>query len=152
MTYTFGRPQLYFAAPLFSAAERAFNARLERLLDPYFRVYLPQRDGGLVADMASHMSADEAKRRVFSMDVHAIEACDVLLAVLDGRSIDEGVCWELGYAWGLGKSCFGLQTDPRRLLPHGNNPMIDGGLITIFHSEAALLDWAKVHAKNHGGG
>jgi hypothetical protein len=64
------------------------------------------------------------------------------LAVLDGRAIDEGVAVEIGYAYGKNIPCFGLQTDPRRLLPVGNNPMIANVLEEVFQNEKSLLSWA----------
>ena len=37
---------IYFAAPLFSVAEQAFNRQLtEKLVEIGFTVFLPQRDG-----------------------------------------------------------------------------------------------------------
>jgi hypothetical protein len=38
----------------------------------------------------------------------------------------KGVASEIGYMKGVRKSCVGLQTDVRRALPPGNNPMIVG--------------------------
>jgi nucleoside 2-deoxyribosyltransferase len=66
--------------------------------------------------------------KVFEGDLEAIRNSDVLLMILDGRAPDEGACFELGYAYSLNKVCVGLQTDVRRLLTIGNNPMIVGAL------------------------
>lgn len=76
---------------------------------------------------------------IFRSDIEAIRTCDALVIVLDGRSVDEGAAFELGYACAIGKSCFGLQTDPRRLLPVGNNPMIVGALDAILPSTQELI-------------
>lgn len=124
------KPFLYLAAPLFSAAERVFNQQLAARLASHFTVYLPQRDGGLFVELVrgKGISPDMAARQVFEADIKAINAANVLLAVLDGRTVDEGVALEVGYAYAIGKPCHGLQTDPRRLLPEGNNPMIAGAL------------------------
>jgi len=119
------RPRLYLASPLFSEAERPYNyalcAEMERSAD----VFLPERDGLLYRDLiASGVSAEKARRMIFDVDVAAIQQCDVLLAVLDGRAIDEGVAFEMGIAYSLSKFCVGLRTDGRTLLPSGDNPMI----------------------------
>jgi nucleoside 2-deoxyribosyltransferase len=141
-------PRLYLAAPLFSEAERAFNLELAQRLETYFSVFLPQRDGGLLVELlAGGSSIEEAKRRVFQTDMRAIHDTEVLVAVLDGRSVDEGVVVELTIAYQAGKYCIGLQTDPRRLLPYGNNPMIDGMLPIIPPSCEALLEWAKAYTQ-----
>ncbi len=137
-------PRLYLAGPLFSEAEIDFNHRLKKLLLPFFDVYLPQEDGGLMVDMiAQGTKPIVAAAEVFATDVAAIEGCDVLLIVLDGRSIDEGAAFELGFAFAQGKPCYGLKTDPRQLLVTGNNPMIDCALRMVFSNVDALLAWAR---------
>lgn len=138
------KPRIYIAGPLFSAAEREFNSRLKELLSPYFSVYLPQEDGGLLVDMvAEGVPVEEATKRVFLMDVDAIEGCDVVLIVLDGRTVDEGAAFELGFAFARAKACFGLRTDPRQLLTTGNNPMIESPLKQVFADTTSLVKWAR---------
>jgi nucleoside 2-deoxyribosyltransferase len=127
------KPFLYLAAPLFSVAERRFNDDIAARLGPYFTVYLPQRDGGLFIELVRNggHSPESAARHIFALDLKALNTANVLLAILDGRTVDEGVAIEIGYAFGIGKPCFGLQTDPRRLLPEGNNPMVTGAIRRI---------------------
>lgn len=60
---------------------------------------------------------------------------------MDGRSIDEGASFELGYAFALGKVCVGLKTDNRTLLAIGDNPMIEVALRYICRDEQELFDW-----------
>jgi len=69
----------------------------------------------------------------------AIRNCDLLVIVLDGRSVDEGAAFELGYAYAIGKPCYGLQTDPRRLLPFGNNPMLQHALKAVVSNVRDLM-------------
>jgi nucleoside 2-deoxyribosyltransferase len=141
------RKRLYFAAPLFSDAERSFNLRTAKSLEISFDVFLPQVHGGLLLDLINEgRSEDEARRIVFEADLRAIHNCQIILVVLDGRSIDEGTCFELGVAYALRKQCIGLQTDIRRLLPIGNNPMIDAALEQTFPSVEMLLAWAALQA------
>lgn len=138
---------IYLAGPLFSVAEKTFNLRVCEVLSRAFEVYLPQRDGLLLADLVRDgVSPDYGGRLVFEGDVNALRRCDILLIVLDGRTVDEGAAFELGLAFGLGKECYGLQTDPRRLLPWGNNPMIAHSLKHIITSLSELEDWVKTHA------
>jgi nucleoside 2-deoxyribosyltransferase len=138
------KPFLYFAAPLFSQAELAFNERVCAELEPFFNVYLPQRDGGLIGQTVGKggLSAENALARTFAMDIAAIDRSDVVLLVLDGRTVDEGAAFEIGYAFAKGKVCVGLQTDPRRLVPWGNNPMITGPLVNLFSTVESLVAWA----------
>jgi nucleoside 2-deoxyribosyltransferase len=137
-------PSLYLAGPLFSYSEKQFNVQLRSLLNPYFRVYLPQEDGGLFTDFVrAGVAPQVAANKIFRGDINAITACDVLFLVLDGRSVDEGAAFELGVAYALGKTCFGLQTDVRRLLPIGNNPMIAAPLSRVFQSLGEMSNWAR---------
>lgn len=141
------RPRLYLAGPLFSSAEKMFNVKLKRLLSSYFSVYLPQEDGGLMVEMIKGgVLPQVAARRVFAMDIDALEECDVFLIILDGRSVDEGASFELGFAFARGKACFGLRTDPRQLLAEGHNPMIESPVRQVFGDLPTLIAWAKEYA------
>ena len=138
------RKKLYLAAPLFSESEKQYNRYLKDILQPYFDVYLPQEDGKLLVDLVKNgMNADEAEKIVFCNDVDAIAESDVLLILLDGRAVDEGAAFELGYAYSLGKQCIGLQTDPRRLLLTGNNPMLKCAMTSVFESTESLVSWCR---------
>ena len=136
--------KIYLAGPLFSDAEKGFNIKIKKILSEKFDVFLPQEDGGLLVDLlADGVSEKEARRQIFDLDVKAMNEADIIFAILDGRTVDEGTVFELGYMFANGKTCYGLQTDPRRLLPGGNSPMIDGCLKQIFYSTDELLKWVK---------
>jgi len=140
---------LYLAAPLFSIAERDFNEKIVNNIEEYFDVFLPQRDGGLMHDMIKNgLDIKEASKSIFQKDINAIINSDIVLAVLDGRAVDEGVALEIGFAFAKGKKCFGFQSDPRRLLTYGNNPMIDNVLEKILEDFIQLNAWAKKTGKD----
>jgi nucleoside 2-deoxyribosyltransferase len=142
------KKKLYLASPLFSAAERKFNTEIKTYLSKYFDIFLPQESGCLFCDLvANGAGIREATDQIFKIDVEAIKNSEIILAVLDGRAIDEGVAFELGFAFALGKSCLALQTDPRRLLPIGNNPMVEGALSQTFESVDALIAWASANSR-----
>lgn len=142
------RPLLYFAAPLFSEAELSYNVEVVSILERHVDVYLPQRDGGRVTDLVSKgIGQDEAFRSIYDRDVRALKKADALFLLLDGRTVDEGAAFELGYAVALGKQCIGLQTDSRRLMPLGNNPMIQVPLGRIFNTKAQVEHWALDFAR-----
>jgi nucleoside 2-deoxyribosyltransferase len=145
---TICKPKIYLAGPLFSVAERTFNHNLKKLLSSYFDVYLPQEDGGLIVNMINAgMPSKLASQKVFDIDIRAMNECDLLLIILDGRSVDEGAAFELGYAHAKRKPCYGLKTDFRQLSTFGNNPMIDGPIERTFESIDELLDWAKSYSE-----
>jgi nucleoside 2-deoxyribosyltransferase len=119
-------------------------------LDKWADVYLPQRDGELMRNLyCSGIPVDVASRRVFQRDLSAIRNAHCLIAVLDGRCIDEGVSFELGVAYSLSTLCVGFQTDSRRLAPWGNNPMIAGALHTTFDSMETLSLWVRELSRTH---
>jgi hypothetical protein len=143
------RPYLYLAGPLFSHAELVYNKKLKGKLNRYFDVYLPQEDGELLVELIQKgMPSNAAAQRIYNNDIFAIRRADAVLIILDGRGVDEGAAFEIGFAKALGKPCFGLQTDPRRLLPIGNNPMIDCSLEQIFLTERQLLRWAASYTRS----
>lgn len=136
------QPRIYLAAPLFSEAELSFNLQITKILEDHADVYLPQRDGGKLVDLvAKGVPISAAYKSIFERDIQALKESDLLFLVMDGRSIDEGAAFELGYAVACGKPCFGLQTDPRRLLPLGNNPMIAVPLLSVLSSTADIESW-----------
>ncbi|AVO46632.1 nucleoside 2-deoxyribosyltransferase [Phreatobacter cathodiphilus] len=136
--------RIYLAAPLFNDMERSFNARLAALLEPFSDVFLPQRDGKLMRDLVRQgMALESARQLVFEADIDALKRCSHVVAVLDGRTVDEGVAFEIGYARALNKFCIGLKTDDRALLPSGDNPMILAGCHEMFGSVVALVDYLR---------
>jgi nucleoside 2-deoxyribosyltransferase len=81
--------KLYFAAPLFSAAERDWNVALcAALRAAGHEVFLPQE---------KELGKDAAG--IFAADVDAIDWADGLVAIMDGADPDSGTCWEVGYAY-----------------------------------------------------
>jgi len=133
--------RVYFAAPLYNEMERKYNAHLSSILEPHFRVFLPQRDGKLMSGMLERgMPIDAAREAVFKADTSALRSCDLVLAVLDGRTVDEGVAFELGFGHALGKRCFGLKTDDRALLRTGDNPLIEECCEAIFGDASDLVE------------
>ena len=124
---------VYFAAPLFSEAEKTFNERLTtKLEDEGVSVFLPQRDG-VEKDKPPYeaMPPDDRRRAMFELDRAKILEADVFLFVLDGRAPDEGACVELGIAHAHNhlqnarKLLVGLHTDTRAAFPSSKlNPMI----------------------------
>lgn len=98
--------KVYFAGPLFSIAEQEFNNKLSHLLEkdnPKLDIILPQntcKDITLPSD-------------VFTRCKEGIDESDYVIAILDGADADSGTCWEVGYAYAIGKKVIGIRTDFR---------------------------------------
>ena len=138
------KPRVYLAAPLFNERERTFNSALAAEMQPLCEVFLPQRDGLLLADLLRQgVPVEVAETRIFERDRSALLACDLLVAVLDGAHVDEGVAFEIGFAHAVGADCVGLQTDVRRALPSGNNPMITQSMTAIFGDVRDLVGYVR---------
>jgi nucleoside 2-deoxyribosyltransferase len=108
--------KLYFAGPLFTAAEHDWNATLTAALRAAgHEVFLPQEQ---------EPGKDAAG--IFQTDVGGIDWSDALVAIMDGPDPDSGTCWEVGYAYGK-KPIVLVRTDLRRLEGSGGsgyNPML----------------------------
>jgi len=82
--------KIYLAGPLFSTAERDFNARLTALLRAAgHEVFLPQESE----------QGRMTPRQIFESDVAGIDWAEVVVANMDGADPDSGTCWECGYAY-----------------------------------------------------
>lgn len=131
--------RLYFAGPLFSAAERDWNEKLaEALRNGGHEVFLPQdKEPGL--DAAG----------IFSTDIGAIDWADALVAIMDGADPDAGTAWEVGYAYGK-KPIVLVRTDIRSEAGSSGpyNPMLTGAatirldlsFAPMAHVAAEVLD------------
>jgi nucleoside 2-deoxyribosyltransferase len=108
--------RLYVAAPLFTAAERDWNARLAAgLRAAGHDVFLPQeQEPGLDGPA------------IFATDVAGIDGAEGLVAIMDGPDPDSGTAWEVGYAYAARKSIVLVRTDIRAMAgPAGDyNPML----------------------------
>lgn len=82
--------KLYFAGPLFSAAERSWNAELAAALRAGgHEIFLPQEN---------ELGKDAAG--IFATDVGGLDWADGVVAIMDGPDPDSGTSWEVGYAYG----------------------------------------------------
>lgn len=140
---------IYFAAPLFSQAERDHNLQLTgKLEERGFTVFLPQRDGVEINKPPyDDMGHEERGRAIFAIDRDKVLEADILLIILDGRVPDEGACVELGIAYShkyllkQPKLLIGLLTDIRaRYLDAKLNPMVHSALDTLVDNENDLID------------
>jgi len=81
--------RIYVAGPLFAEAERAWLDRLaERLRAEGFECFVPHENFGELTDLTP--------AEVFRVDAAGVRDANVLLAWLDGPSIDDGTACEVG--------------------------------------------------------
>ncbi len=118
----------YIAGPLFDEGERWWIETVERTVAKAgFETFLPHRDN-------PPKTADNVEL-IFTNDKAGIDACDVVVANLNGITTDDGTAWELGYAFASGKYLIGLHTDWRRRFDDEVvNLMIECSLDVMVHS------------------
>ena len=116
------RLRIYLAAPLFTLAERRFNAEIARELAktmPAARTILPQ------VRSARFVTAGKMDFGALVRDcIEQIDQADVVAAILDGSDSDSGTTWECGYAFARGKPIIGVRTDLRASEDEGLNAML----------------------------
>lgn len=104
--------KIYVAGPLFNTHERSYLEQIANMLEEMgHETFLPHRDAGIIGDLTNI----EERKRVFRGDMQALEACDIVVALLTGADHDSGTCGELGYAYAKGKPCIGISDDVRRI-------------------------------------
>jgi nucleoside 2-deoxyribosyltransferase len=128
------RWRVYFAGPLFSLNERASNRRLAKAMEaaePSFHVDLPQ-------DIKYHNTFNDKRffAEVYKACILGVESADVVVAILDGPSSDDGTCYEVGYAVAKGIPVLGVRTDYRASQENGCNLMLSRGCTAFVHRPA----------------
>lgn len=107
------KKKVYFAAPLFSSAEVGYNksivSAIRDLTKGELEIYLPQENLAINDKNAYANSKD-----ILLGDIAHVKDCDVMVAILDGQTIDAGVAAEVGYAYAKGIPVLGLYTDSRQ--------------------------------------
>lgn len=103
---------IYFAGPMFAKADLLYNDYLVkkiRELDDSLEVYLPQENGAI-----NDKTAYADSKMIALADTEKVLESDLLVAVLDGLTIDPGVASEIGVAYAKNIPMIGLYTDTRQ--------------------------------------
>jgi len=123
--------RIYFAGPLFSAAERDWNATLVAALRAAgHEVFVPQEQ---------EPGRDAAG--IFARDVGGIDWAEGVMAIVDGADPDSGTAWEVGYAYRK-KPIVLVRTDMRRTGSEGSgyNAMLAQSATIRVDAVAAPID------------
>jgi nucleoside 2-deoxyribosyltransferase len=124
---------IYFAGPLFTQAERAWNAAVARSLQAGgHTVFLPQTEVQTIGTL----DADA----IFKVDIDGVRSADALVAILDGADADSGTCFECGIAFTLGIPIVGVRTDFR-----GGGDALPGQRLATVNLMLAQAVTAIVH-------
>lgn len=114
--------KIYFASPLFTEMEQSYNAQVVKKLREQFadsvEIYLPQENDA-INDKSNYANSIQ----IAEGDNAYLEEADILIAILDGVTIDAGVASEIGYFYSMNKPIIGLYSDIRQGL-HNNQAKI----------------------------
>ena len=104
--------KIYFAAPLFAKSDLLYNAMLVkkiRAVSEDLIVYLPQENEAI------NDKTDYADSKMIALaDTEKVLESDLMIALLDGLTIDAGVASEIGVAYAKSIPVIGLYTDSRQ--------------------------------------
>ncbi len=135
-------PTLYYAGPLFTDAERAWNAANAATLRtrlPHWRVLMPQE----FCAQLDQTDLDTAGKPRYDLIAQAcldhLAQADVMLAILDGADADSGTCFEAGWAVARGIPVIGLRTDWRPAEDGAANCMLTRTCHTVVRSLDAAI-------------
>lgn len=89
--------KVYLASPFFKPEQIERIEFIEKLLEEYgYKVFSPRKEFVVKPDASS-----EDRKKGFNGNCEAIDKCDFVLAVTDGK--DMGTIWEAGYAFAKNK-------------------------------------------------
>ncbi|MDH6365022.1 nucleoside 2-deoxyribosyltransferase [Enterococcus sp. PF1-24] len=103
---------IYFAGPMFATSDLRYNAYLVeeiRQLSTEINVYLPQENEAI-----NDKTAYADSKMIALADTEKVLESDLMIAVLDGITIDAGVASEIGVAYAKGIPVLALYTDTRQ--------------------------------------
>lgn len=114
---------IYFGAPLFSESELMYNKRVVDTMRLIFKdkvnIYLPQENEAI-----NDKSGFADSIMITNGDNEYLDNSDILIAVIDGQTVDVGLASEIGYFYNTGKPIFAIYSDSRQGT-YGNQQKID---------------------------
>ena len=148
------RVKIYFGAPLFSNAELYYNANLAQRIKFQFgqdvSIYLPQENESI-----NDKSGYADSKMIYDGDNEWLDDADILIALIDGQTMDVGLATEIGRFAKIAESSndekiiIGLYTDSRQGT-YGNQQKIDA-LDEIAESQFSYVNLYTIGAIKSNG-
>ncbi len=127
-------PTLYYAGPLFTDAERLWNASNATALRaqlPQWTILMPQE---FCATFDTGGGGKPDFGQVYNSCISHLTQATVVLAILDGADADSGTCFEMGYAAARNIPLIGLRTDWRPAEDGAGNCMLTRSCRSVVKS------------------
>ncbi|MBS3167208.1 nucleoside 2-deoxyribosyltransferase [Candidatus Woesearchaeota archaeon] len=84
--------KVYIAGPLWKPEDRIILEKIAFFCkEKNIKTFLPHRDVGIYEKGSS--------KKFFEKDSKEIDNCNLIIAVLDWKSVGSGTAWEIGYAY-----------------------------------------------------
>ncbi|WP_207940779.1 nucleoside 2-deoxyribosyltransferase [Enterococcus sp. DIV2402] len=103
---------IYFAAPMFAKSDLVYNTYLVKTIRdsyPEVAIYLPQENEAI-----NDKTAYADSKMIALADTEKVLESQLMIALLDGITIDAGVASEIGVAYAKNIPILGLYTDTRQ--------------------------------------
>ena len=102
--------KIYFASPWFTPEQEEREERLKaKLRSLGFNVHSPKEEA-----VCGAISDHETRETIFMGNIRAINECDIVFAVTDGK--DMGTIWEAGYAYGYNERQKVAGYEPKKIV------------------------------------
>lgn len=140
--------KIYIASPLFSDMERDYIDKVVDIISENLELklwddfYIPHQDN----------NSNNWEAKIYNTNMENLNRCNIMIAILDGKDVDSGTAFEIGYFEAQNKLVFGLLSDKRSYDEDDNlnlklNTMIFGSLnygINIFSDIDDLINYLRI--------
>jgi nucleoside 2-deoxyribosyltransferase len=100
------KEKIYLSGPLFSQAEIDWGSQIKEGISESL--------GDKVEVIWPHEIAYGSPEQIFQINTHALDQCNIMVAILDGPQVDDGTAWEMGFHFSRGRKIIGIRTDFRK--------------------------------------
>jgi len=131
---------IYLAGPLFTEAERSWNATLAQRLRAAFpdtELLVPQEF--CAAHDTNQSGGGPDFGAIYASCRRHLERAALVIAILDGPDPDSGTCWEAGFACARDVPVIGLRTDWRPAEDGAANCMLTRSCRAVVTDVEALI-------------
>ena len=109
--------KIYIAGPLFNVHEKKYLEDIAEVLEGAdFDCFLPHRDqtGIDPEELKNNDMSQATKDIIFQTDIEALEAADLVVALVTGQDIDSGTASEIGFMYANNKPVLAITAEERR--------------------------------------
>ena len=137
--------KIYIAGPLFNKHEQMYLEDIAKELEGNgYDCFLPHRDqtGIDESELKGTDMSQETKDRIFKIDLDALDAADLTVALLTGQDIDSGTSAEIGHTYAKEKPVIAINANERRY----RNLFVEGMLtVTVNNIDQLIPEIEKLN-------